>query len=115
MAHGDGIRAQRGRPVRKRADQHRTKPDGREMSHMVDVRISHHLRRMQPLDVTVCAFEDSTRASRLLDCSQGAAIAMKTPTIAETTKDNDVRKGATEDERPASGQSSHPGLDNNGL
>jgi hypothetical protein len=31
------------------------------------------------------------------------------------TADNDIHKGATEDDRPGSPQSSHPGLDENGL
>jgi hypothetical protein len=40
---------------------------------------------------------------------------MSTTRPAATPEDNDVHKGATEDDRPVSGQSSHPGLDNNGL
>ena len=31
------------------------------------------------------------------------------------SQDNDIRKGATEDDRPGPERSSHPGLDGNGL
>jgi hypothetical protein len=40
---------------------------------------------------------------------------MTTTRLVDTPEDNDIHKGATEDDRPASGQSSHPGLDNNGV
>ena len=33
----------------------------------------------------------------------------------ESTEDNDVHKGATEEDRPGPERSSHPGLDKNGL
>jgi hypothetical protein len=35
--------------------------------------------------------------------------------LTRPTADNDVHKGATEDERPGPERSSHPGLDMNGL
>jgi hypothetical protein len=64
----------------------------------------------------VCAFEDSSLACLPLhSLAEEFAIHMTTPRPDETTEDNDIHKGATEDDRPASGQSSHPGLDNNGL
>ena len=44
---------------------------------------------------------------------------MDTPTkpgdLVDAVEDNDLRKGATEDDRPGPEPSSHPGLDSNGL
>ena len=44
---------------------------------------------------------------------------MDTPTkpgdLVDAVKDNDIHKGATEDDSPGSERSSHPGLDSNGL
>jgi hypothetical protein len=33
----------------------------------------------------------------------------------DSVEDNDIRKGATEDDRPDPKPSGHPGLDNNGM
>jgi hypothetical protein len=35
--------------------------------------------------------------------------------LARTGADNDIHKGAMEEDRPGPERSSHPGLDNNGL
>jgi hypothetical protein len=64
----------------------------------------------------VCAFEDSPCAPRPLhSLAEELALNMTTTKSFERPEDNDIHKGATEDDRPASEQSSHPGLDNNGL
>jgi hypothetical protein len=66
--------------------------------------------------IGVCAVEDSTGDRPTLHSpQQEIAINMTTTKPVDTTEDNDIHKGATEDDRPAAGQSSHPGLDNNGL
>jgi len=66
----------------------------------------------------VCAFEDSSHACRPLHSPAEELAINMTTRPAETVddnEDNDIHKGATEDDRPASGQSNHPGLDNNGM
>ena len=40
---------------------------------------------------------------------------MNPPTPHTPVADQDIHKGAKEDDRPSPGQSSHPGLDQNGL
>ena len=40
---------------------------------------------------------------------------MMNPATPRVVADNDIHKGAKEEERPGPKRSSHPGLDNNGL
>ena len=64
--------------------------------------------------MSVCAFEDSTGDRRTLHSPEQELATNMTTRVVETTEDNDIHKGATENDRPASG-SQPSGLGSNGM
>jgi hypothetical protein len=67
----------------------------------------------QPL-TRVCAFENRSGASAVVNFGQELAMNKPAQPI-QSSDDNDIHKGATEEDRPGPERSSHPGLDKNGL